>query len=130
MTLVEILAGLIILSILALVTLRYMGVSLTASTNAFSEARDAEAAVSVMERITVDYRRLLGSALTPLTSLHGAIGAEGTHQTNAYGTYEVLSNAFIVFDVAGQETPDSAVFNTLKVKIQVGNRRLVALFTN
>lgn len=130
MTLVEILAGLIILSILALVFLRYMGTSLTASGNAVQLVRDSEAVVSVMERITVDYKRRLATDVNPLASLQAAIGSEGSAQNNTLGVYEVIDNAFIAFNGSGQEIPDTTVLNTLKVKIQVGDRRLVCLFTN
>jgi type II secretory pathway pseudopilin PulG len=128
MTLVEILAGLIILSILALVVLRYLGVSVTAGVGSLSQVRDAETVVSVMERITVDYRRRLDGGGSPLADLQSAVGPAGSSQTNAYGTYEVLTNGYIAFDGAGHEVPDATGLNTLKIKIQVGNRRLVALF--
>lgn len=130
MTLVEILAGLIILSILSLVTLRYLGVSLTASGTAVNQLRDGEAAATVMERITVDYKRLLENNATPLSSLQAVIGSEGSAQSNAYGNYDVVTNRFIAFDGSGNEVPDTTAMNALKVKIQVGNRRLVTLFTN
>jgi len=130
MTLVEILAGLIILSILSLVVLKYLGTSLTASGKAVQEVRDSEAVVSVIERITVDYKRRLGNDPSPLLSLQTAIGAQGTSQNNSYGSYLVVQNAYIDFNGAGQEIPDSTLLNTLKVKIQVGDRRLVSLFTN
>ncbi|GAB6094421.1 hypothetical protein JCM14469_06730 [Desulfatiferula olefinivorans] len=130
MTLVEILAGLIILSILALVVLRYLGVSVTAGAGAVSQVRDAEAVVSVMERITVDYRRRLDAGGSTLSDLRNAVGPEGSSQTNAYGTYEVLDNAYIAFDAVGNEIPDTTLQNTLKIRIQVGDRRLVALFAD
>lgn len=130
MTLVEILAGLVILTILSLVTLRYLGVSLTASGNAVDQLRDVEAVATVMERITVDYKRLLENDGTPLTSLQSAIGSEGSTQSNAYGDYDVVINGFVAFDGSGNEIADTTFLNALKVKIQVGNRRLAALFTN
>ena len=130
MTLVEILAALIILSILSIVTLRYLGVSLTSSGRAVDQLRDAEAVATVMERITVDYKRLLESDTTPLASLQTAIGSEGSSQSNDYGDYDVVINGYIAFDGSGHEVADASLLNALKVKIQVGNRRLVALFTN
>jgi type II secretory pathway pseudopilin PulG len=130
MTLVEILAGLVILSILAIVTLRYLGVSLTASGTAVQQLRDVEAVTTVMERITVNYTRLLETDTSPLSSLKSAIGPEGSTQSNTYGEYDVVTNSFIAFDGSGNEVSDNTQLNVLKVKVQVGNRRMVALFTN
>lgn len=130
MTLVEILAGLVILTILSLVTLRYLGVGLTSSSTAVTRLRDAEAAATVMERMTVTYKRLLEQDSDPLTNLQLAIGAEGSTQSNDFGEYDVVANTFIGFDGSGNEVPDITALNALKVKIQVGDRRLVNLFTN
>lgn len=130
MTLVEILAGMVILTILSLVVLHYLGVSLTSSGSTVDRLRDAEAAATVMELMTVRYKRLLDQDGTPLTSLQTAIGAEGSSQSNAFGNYDVVVNGFIAFDGSGNEIPDTTGLNVLKVKIQVGDRRLVTLFTN
>lgn len=130
MTLIEILAGLVILTILSLVVLRYLGVSLTASGTAVDQFRDSEAVATVMERINVTYKRLLLNDSSPLSSLQASIGTEGSSQSNDFGTYDVLINGFIGFDQNGQEMPDTTTLNALKVKIQVGKRRLTSLFTN
>ena len=55
MTLVEILAGLVILSIVALVALRYLGTGLTASGNSVAHVRAQEQVATVMERTPVEY---------------------------------------------------------------------------
>jgi prepilin-type N-terminal cleavage/methylation domain-containing protein len=130
MTLIEILAGLVILSILALVTLRYLGVSVTAGGNALDDMRQSDAAASVMERITVDYTRRLNLEANPLDGLKSAVGNEGSSQDNAFGSYEVVENSYIGFDGAGHEVAAAGARNTLKVKIRVGHRTLVALFTD
>lgn len=129
MTLVEILAGLVILSIVALVALRYLGTGLTASGNSVAHVRDQEQAATVLERMTVTYNRLLQSDVNALLTLKTAIGAEGTSQANAFGFYTVVKNGYISFNAANDETPDSVNLNVLKVKIKVGSRQLVSIFT-
>ena len=131
MTLVEVLAGLVILSILALVSLRYLGTGLTASGNTIGHVKDLENLCSVMERVTVASNRLAETdSTTALFSLKSAIGSEGSVQDNSFGAYTVIQNAYITFNAAGNETPDAVKLNTLKVKIQVGSRQLVSIFTN
>lgn len=129
MTLIEILAGLIIVSILALVVLRYLGVSINAGGDALDDMRHSDAVASVMERITVDYTRRIAAGENILSGLKTAVGGGGTRQANGFGTYEVIVNSYIDFDGAGQEMAATDLQNVLKVKIRVENRSLLALFT-
>jgi len=129
MTLVEILAGLVILSIVALVALRYLGTGLTTSSNTVGHVRDQESLCSVMERITVTYNRLMETDASALATLKTAIGNQGTSQSNSFGTYTVVQNEYITFNAGNNETSDSVNLNVLKVKIQVGSRQIVSVFT-
>lgn len=129
MTLVEILAGLVILSIVALVALRYLGTGLTTSSNTVGHVRDQENLCSVMERISVTYNRLMETDASALATLKTAIGNQGTSQNNTFGTYTVVQNEYITFNAGNNETSDSVNLNVLKVKIQVGSRQLVSVFT-
>lgn len=129
MTLVEILAGLVILSIVALVALRYLGTGLTTSSNTVGHVRDQENLCSVMERITVTYNRLMETDASALATLKTAIGNQGTSQSNTFGAYTVVQNEFITFNAGNNEMSDSVNLNVLKVKIQVGSRQLVSVFT-
>jgi prepilin-type N-terminal cleavage/methylation domain-containing protein len=129
MTLVEILAGLVILSIVALVALRYLGSGLTASGDSVAHVRDQESVSSVMERITVTYNRMMETDPYALAALKTAIGNAGEDKANAFGTYTVVQNAYIAFDAGNSETPDSVNLNVLKVKIKVGPRQMVSIFT-
>jgi len=129
MTLVEILAGLVILSIVALVALRYLGTGLTTSSNTVGHVRDQENLCSVMERITVTYDRLMETDASALATLKTAIGNQGTSQSNTFGAYTVVQNEYITFNAGNNEMSDSVNFNVLKVKIQVGSRQLVSVFT-
>jgi prepilin-type N-terminal cleavage/methylation domain-containing protein len=130
MTLVEVLAGLIILSILALVSLQYLGIGLTSSANTMGYVKDQENISSVIERITVNYNKLIKSNSTPLATLKTSIGNQGTSQTNTFGTYQVIQNSYIVFNSAYLETADNVSLAALKVKIRVGSRQFVSIFTN
>ncbi len=129
MTLVEILAGLVILSIVALVALRYLGTGLTTSSNTVGHVRDQENLCSVMERITVTYNRLMETDASALATLKTAIGNQGTSQSNTFGAYTVVQNEYITFNAGNNEMSDSVNLNVLKVKIQVGSRQLVSVFT-
>ena len=129
MTLVEILAGLVILSIVALVALRYLGTGLTASGNSVAHVREQEQVATVMERINVEYSRLQKTDPGALTTLKTAIGSEGSDQDNAFGSYTVVRNRYIGFNASQVEIDDNVNLNVLKVKVKVGSRQLVSIFT-
>jgi len=129
MTLVEILAGLVILSIVALVALRYLGTGLTASGNSVAHVREQEQVATVMERITVEYSRLQKTDPGALATLKAAIGGEGSDQDNEFGSYSVVRNRYIGFNASQVEIDDNVNLNVLKVKIKVGSRQMVSIFT-
>jgi type II secretory pathway pseudopilin PulG len=129
MTLVEVLAGLIILSIVALVSLRYLGTGLTSSGNAVTYVKDLENVGAVMNRMTVQYNALLKSDSTPLVTLKNSIGPAGSIQNNGFGSYQVVQNDFIAFNALQAEVADSVMLIILKVKIRVGGKQLTSLYT-
>jgi type II secretory pathway pseudopilin PulG len=129
MTLVEVLAGLIILSIVALVSLRYLGTGLTSSGNAVTYVRDLENVGAVMNHMTVQYNALLKTDSTPLATLKNSIGPTGSTQNNGFGSYQVVQNDYITFNASQAEVADSVLLTILKVKIRVGGKQLTALYT-
>jgi type II secretory pathway pseudopilin PulG len=129
MTLVEVLAGLIILSIVALVSLRYLGTGLTSSGNAVTYVKDLENVGTVINRMTVQYNALLKTDSTPLATLKNSIGSTGSTQSNGFGSYQVVQNDYITFNASQAEVADSVLLTILKVKIRVGGKQLTALYT-
>lgn len=83
---------------------------------------------AVMANITADY---LANHQAGLSGLSTAVGAEGSSQTNAYGSYTVVHNRYVTF-VAGTEAPcnpgDADYPNYLKVSISRQGMVLGGLF--
>lgn len=129
LTLIEIIVALVVVSILSAFVLNFLRSGLAGSVDPVVNVADLTAVGSSMERITIEYKKLLLSDTTPLATLKTAIGSEGSMQSNIFGSYEVVTNAYIDFNAGNSEIPDSTGLFLLKVKIRSGNRSLTALFT-
>lgn len=131
-TLLEVVISLVVAAILMAMIVPYLGTALTKSGFPLMQLRTTMTVFQAMENMNSDFRAQQGGGTLDLPAMQNDIGAEGANQTNAYGTYKVVSNHFTQFDgVTGQEIPAGANQDILKVTIQgVGGGPLfTTLFT-
>lgn len=87
----------------------------------------------VMERMTVDYRRLMAEDTDPLGALKSHIQNGNQESSDPYfGSYTVVYNDYVLFsddDGDGVYDEGSGGDKILKVTISEGDQRLTALFT-
>ncbi|MEW6428611.1 MAG: prepilin-type N-terminal cleavage/methylation domain-containing protein [Thermodesulfobacteriota bacterium] len=117
-TLLEIIAILILGSILAAFLAPYITTSVSQSTAPLVNLKKTLSAYQTMEAISADYRAMLDNAYATgtsvdLTALQTKIGSG--NQNNSYGTYTVQENKFIQF--TGNAEQASGATTLLKVRI-------------
>ncbi len=134
-TLLEVIAIMVIGATLAAIVVPYISTSVSRSTEPIVHLQNTLSAYQVMENIIADYEARRDTAwdngtTVDLTALQTAIGAAGTQQNNAYGSYTVEANEFIEFDAANTEQ-SSATTEILKVSIKdASGIRITTLFTD
>lgn len=125
-SLIEVILALLLVAVLAALLGPFFGASLTHSSDPALRLPATSALMTAMERIAATYEQLY---YHDLDALRTRIGAEGTTQNNAYGTYIVVHNAYVTFSAAGAETAGGTATDTLKVTIRdAAGERLTALF--
>lgn len=132
-SLIEIIVVLVVAALFGTMLFDYMGTSLTKSAEPVVNLQKAYAAGQIMENITADYRYLLLTDETPLTTLHNYI-TNGNVEENTpyYGdyTYNEDESGYILFNEDGAEIADEEGENRiLKVTITSSDQTLTALFT-
>ncbi len=120
-TLLEVVISLVVAAILMALIVPYLGTALTKSGYPLIQLRTTLTVFQAMENMNAAYRAQQAAATLNLPALRTGIGAEGTNRTNAYGTYKVVLNRFILFNAAGQEIAAGANQDILKVTIQGHN---------
>lgn len=113
-TLMEIIITLLLGSLLAAMMIPYISTNLTRSSEPIHRLQNSLTIQQIMENITADYEN--GQTLADLKT---AIGAEGSNQTNNYGSYHVTANRFIKFVSETEQdiTPGVDPEDTLKVTL-------------
>lgn len=106
-TLVEIVITLLIAGVLGAALYQYMGSALVGSRMPLKQLKATIDLQRVVENVVGDFAQRDPAAESDWDALRSAIGATGTEQTNAYGTYRVVFNDYIRFDAAGREAGDS-----------------------
>ncbi len=118
-TLIEVIVSLLVASIFMSLIVSYLGTAFTRSASPLAQLRTTLTVFRAMENMNADYKAQYDAGTLNLVALQTAIGAAGPGtKTNAYGTYQVLTNQFIQFDGAGIETGAGGNQNILKVTIQ------------
>lgn len=130
-TLLEVIVTLTVGAVLMAVIVPYLGTALSKSGTPLIQLKSALSAYQTMENITADYRRQQADNTLDLVALRTAIGSEGSDRSNAFGTYRVLVNRFIIFDASGQEAAPGSNQNILKVTLatQGPGPQFTTLFT-
>ena len=96
-TLIEVIAVIVITSVLGAILFQYFGTSLTQSSVPIDRLKKAFQLQRTLENITEDYESSSKSTTYLDSTLRINIGAEGTDQDNTYGKYHVITNHFIKF---------------------------------
>lgn len=117
-TLLEVVISLVVAAVLMALIVPYLGTALTKSGYPLMQLRTTLTVFQAMENMNGDYIAQQGAGTLNLPALRTGIGAEGTNNINAYGTYKVVINRFIQFNGAGLEIAAGANQDILKVTIQ------------
>jgi len=132
-TLIEVIVSLVVASILGVMLVTFMGSTVVQSANPVILAQNGAYLNQIMENISSDYKYLMNTSKTPLTTFIANIGAEGTTQTSYADpthSYTVVDNHRISFPSGSPATeqPDGTG-KILKVTIKYQNLTVTALFT-
>jgi prepilin-type N-terminal cleavage/methylation domain-containing protein len=107
-TLLEIIAGVVLLALLALMLVPLLGKPVTSAPQPATSLDEAFDLMNVMENIKATYSN-------DLQALSSAVTSEGTVISNQFGAYTVVHNRFVTF-TAGTEQPGGT--NILKVTVK------------
>ena len=121
-TLIEIIIGLIVASVLGTLVVQVMGVHLTESPKPLIRAQEVYSLQEVMESVTEEYNSLMASSTDPLIDLVAFLGGYSA-------PYSVRYSYLSGFDGDGNETAGTSTDNILKVTVSRGEQRLTSLFT-
>ena len=132
-TLIEVIVSLIVASILGVMLVTFLGSNVMQSANPVLLAQNGAYLNQIMENMGADYKFLMATSTTPLTTFIANVGAEGTSQTRyADGShpYTVTHNHRISFPSGSPvtEQTDNAG-KILKVTLQYRTLSVTALFT-
>ncbi|MFC1495549.1 type II secretion system protein [Thermodesulfobacteriota bacterium] len=118
-TLIEIIATLLVVSILGTLLFQYFGESFMRSSKPIERLNQTLILQQVIENINEDYERSPKTETYIDSILRINIGNAGTDQDNPYGKYSVVENHFIKF-VGELENPITAADpkDTLKVTLK------------
>jgi prepilin-type N-terminal cleavage/methylation domain-containing protein len=132
-TLLEVIVSLIVASILAAMLASFMGTTVMQSANPVVLSQNGAYLNQIMENMGAEYKYLMKTSATPLTTFITNVGVEGTSTNTRYADashpYTVVDNHRISFPTGSPatETPDAAG-KILKVTIQYQNLTVTALF--
>jgi len=130
-TLIEVIIGLVLVAILGTMLVTFMGTSLTESAQIINRVDKTYKLDAVMENITTDYKKLIATDSTPLSTIKNNIGVVGSTYNNTYGSYNVIYNGYIVITCSGKSCGEGTGGSSLlKVTIaDTGNAQTItALF--
>jgi prepilin-type N-terminal cleavage/methylation domain-containing protein len=132
-TLIEIIISLIVASILGVMLVSFMGSNVMQSGNPVILAQNGAYLNQIMENVGADYKYLMATSTTPLTTFIANVGAEGTSQSryaDVSHPYTVVHNHRISFPASNPATEQTDnAGKILKVTIQYRTLSVTALFT-
>jgi prepilin-type N-terminal cleavage/methylation domain-containing protein len=126
-TLIEIIATVIVMGILAAFFMNFMGTAMTDSWRSVELVTDEARAEGLMEKIIADYVDKINE--NPSTALSDIKGDESNYESD--GDYGMpVTMQYIVFDTNGNEQADTAGENrSLKVIVESPGYHLTTLLT-
>jgi prepilin-type N-terminal cleavage/methylation domain-containing protein len=133
-TLIEVIVSLIVAGILGTMLVSFMGTGVMQSANPVILAQDGAYINSIMENMGNDYKLLMLTSSSPMSTFIVHVGAEGSNQTrysdNTH-SYKIISNHRTSFPLDGTNVTETGDSNgkVLKVTIQYQDLSATALFT-
>jgi prepilin-type N-terminal cleavage/methylation domain-containing protein len=132
-TLIEIIVSLTLAAILGIMLLQFLGSPLVQSGNALVLAQNGARINKIMENMTSDYRHLMATSASPLTTFITRVGPEGTEQSyysDPQHPYLIVNNRRIAFPSGSPALEESDPSGkTLRVTIRYRGLTITALFT-
>jgi prepilin-type N-terminal cleavage/methylation domain-containing protein len=127
-TLIEVIATVLVMGILASFLMKFMGTALTDSYRSVELVADEARAEGLMERIIAEYVEQINGN-NPGAALTAIKGHESDYESDAdYGM--PVSMQYIVFDTNGAEQPDTAGENrNLKVTVEPQGYNLTTILS-
>ena len=127
-TLIEVIATIIVMGILAAFFIHFMGTALNDSWKALEVVEGEARAEGLMESIIADYVEQINDT-TPDNALAAIKGLESTYESDVdYGM--PVTMAYIVFDSSGDEQADTVGQNrNLKVTVESPGYNLTTILT-
>lgn len=111
-TLIEIILTIVLASILGSMLVSYVGTAMIRSSEPIGWLKKTLALNMTMENITNDY-----NTNQDIAALYTSVGTEGDDKTNAYGTYRVDKNRYILFNAGAEQNDTTSPCEILKVTI-------------
>ena len=126
-TLIEVIATIIVMGILAAFFIHFMGTALNDSWRSLELVEGEAKAEGLMEKIIADYVRKINT--NPDTALAIILSRESSYENDPdYGL--PVSMQYIVFDASGAEQPDNSGENrNLKVTVEPPGYNLTTVLT-
>ena len=126
-TLIEVIATVIVIGILAAFFIHFMGTALTDSWQSLQQVEDEARAEGLMERIIADYVERINT--NPETALSIILSRESSYENDPdYGLPVTMQ--YIVFDTNGDEQPDTAGENrNLKITVEPSGFNLTTILS-
>ena len=126
-TLIEVIATIIVMGILAAFFIHFMGTALNDSWRSLELVEGEAKAEGLMEKIIADYVRKINT--NPDTALAIILSRESSYENDPdYGL--PVSMQYIVFDASGAEQPDNSGENrNLKVTVESPGYNLTTILT-
>jgi prepilin-type N-terminal cleavage/methylation domain-containing protein len=131
-TLLEVIVSLIVASILAAMMASFMGTAVMQSANPVVLAQSGAYLNQIMENMGSEYKYLMKTSATPLTTFIANVGTEGSSQTryaDASHPYTVVDNHRVSFPSGTPATEATdASGKILKVTVRYNDLTVTALF--
>ena len=133
-TLLEVIIAMIVAAILGAILLEFMGHTVQKSYEPIKMARENMELNEIVEKMNADYKKRLLLSPDPLLGFKNDVETGNTASPPPYyGDYSV-STAWIAFDGAGQEIPDTNPLDPfhqriLKVTVVRGQHEITTLYT-
>ncbi len=128
-SLLEIIATLVMIGMIGALLFQYLGTNLSQGSQSVADLQTALQLQESLEKINADYKKLMTTSATPLTTLQQYVtNGNDPSSTPYYGEY-TSQTKFIQFDANRQENTTPGGSTLLKVTISKDNRSLTTLFS-
>jgi len=137
-TLLEVIVTIVIAAIMGVFFAQFVGTSVIHSADPVLRVQNLSGATHIMEYMTADYKRLAATQSNFLAIFKDCVAygntttkPEGYEGFPDYGSYEILCNKYVRFNVSRveEDDPDQLSGRVLKVTIRRGDQAVTAMFT-